>query len=67
MTPQDALYRNALRSGTWSRWLRNEDLSRDYGDSCRFAAQQRQELLDVLTGDTRVLFRKYLDNMEFQT
>lgn len=68
MIPEfEILYKQATGRGDLTRWLRDGDLVKDYEDSVRFAQEEQEHLLRVLSGDDLKRFRCYLDNKEYQT
>lgn len=65
MIPElEVLYREAMEGGNMKRWLRDEDVVKDYRDCARYAEEGEEQLLSALGGGDLQLFRRYLDNRE---
>ena len=63
MIPElELLYNKSLESRELVRWLRDEELIRDYRQTTRLSSEQQEELLAVLKGDELALFRRFLDS-----
>lgn len=67
MMPElETLYKQAINAENLIRWLGNKDAVKDYEDSVQFAQGDQEHLQSSLTGDELKLFRRYLDNKEYQ-
>lgn len=68
MIPElELLYNKSLESRELARWLKDEELIRDYRETVRFTEQEQEQLLGVLTGKDRELFQHYVDIQSDQT
>lgn len=62
MIPElELLYNKSLESRELARWLRDEELIRDYRDAVRYTEADRDQLMEALTGPERALFRRYVE------
>lgn len=67
MMPElETLYKQAISGENLIRWLRDQDVIKDYRDSVRFSQEDQTRLQAVLFGDDLALFQHYLDNKEYQ-
>lgn len=64
ITPIDALFNYAQDRRDLTRWLRDEDVAKDYTACLRYGEEQEKELSQALDGELHQLFERYVENVD---